>query len=81
MSNLSATSVAGLILTLLGFIVGIVAMATDHWADVARYQNGIYSGPKIEVLKVIQAIIDAELSQEEAPILWFGNILTQKHEI
>ena len=53
MSNLSAASVAGLILTLLGFIVGIVAMATatDHWADVARYQNGIYSGPKIEVPK------------------------------
>ena len=69
MSNLSAASVAGLILTLLGFIVGIVAMATDHWADVARYEGGVYSGVKIKVLNFIQAMINTALLQEEAPLL------------
>ena len=63
MSNLSATSVAGLILTLLGFIVGIVAMATDHWADVIKYEDA--TGFKIEVLHFIQALFFGNFGKVE----------------
>ena len=48
MTAQTSAAVAGLILTLLGVIVGIVAMATDHWADFTRNEITVSLGQKIK---------------------------------
>lgn len=53
MANLTWQSATALVLTLIATIVGIVSMATDHWADTRMFENAITGiGEKLKVMGI-----------------------------